>query len=230
MWDTARSEQLQQLYQVHLWLFDSQLPAPGQGLSGVLSQPQLEQCRGNWVHCSWQLATNAQQQVSNVQQAVLAAVGQLPSALWQQPLEAEQVTADGLFSVDIAATTTSGVKVATEVDGPSHFVQPGNRLKDGTMFRNKALAVWGYVVISTPYWEWNQLGSAEQKQQCLLAKLQPALQQQQQQQPALPRQPAVSQQLQQGPFCTCTASTGRAQAQTCQQEASHLKVLTIMAC
>jgi hypothetical protein len=42
---SAALEDLLQLYQVHLWLLDSCLPAPGQGLSGVLSQ-QLEQCRG----------------------------------------------------------------------------------------------------------------------------------------------------------------------------------------
>jgi hypothetical protein len=81
-----------------------------------------------------------------------------------------------LFSVDIAATTTSGVKVAIEVDGSSHFMQPDNSLEGGTMFRNRALAVRGYVVISIPYWEWRQLRGADQKQQYLLAKLQPALQ------------------------------------------------------
>jgi hypothetical protein len=172
LWRTGITEALQQLYQVHLWLLDSQLPAPGQGLSGVLSQQQLEQCRASWLQ---QVAANAQQQVSNMHGAVLVAVQQLPAATWQQPPAAEQVTADGSYSVDIAATTASGVKVAIEVDGPSHFIQPGNSLGGTTMFRNRALAARGYVVISIPYWEWDALRGAEQKQQYLLAKLQPAL-------------------------------------------------------
>jgi hypothetical protein len=173
LWDTAITESLQQLYQVHLWLLDSQLPAPGQGLSGVLSQQQLEQCRASWAQAQ---AVRRQEKSSGLQMAVLDAVRQLPSALWQQPPAAEQVTADGVFSVDIATTTASGVKVAIEVDGPTHFIKPGNRLEGGTMFRNRALAVRGYVVISIPYWEWGQLRGAKQKQQYLLAKLQPALQ------------------------------------------------------
>jgi hypothetical protein len=168
LWDTARSEELQQLYQMHLWLLDIQLPAPGQGLSGVLSQQQLEQCRESRVQ---QLAANAQQQVTHMQGAVLAVVQQLPAATWKLQPESEGVTADGLFSVDIAATTASGVKVAIEVDGPTHFVQPERTIDGGTVFRNRALAARGYVVVSIPYWEWDALQGAEQKQQYLLAKL-----------------------------------------------------------
>ena len=48
VWSTAVDAHLQELYQVHLWLLDSQLPAASQGLSGVLSQQQLEQCRASW--------------------------------------------------------------------------------------------------------------------------------------------------------------------------------------
>jgi hypothetical protein len=35
------------LYQVHLWLLDNQLPKPIPGLMGVLTQQQLEQCRAS---------------------------------------------------------------------------------------------------------------------------------------------------------------------------------------
>jgi hypothetical protein len=89
LWHTATAGSLHQLYQVHLWLLDSQLPAPSQGLSGVLSQQQVEQCRASWLQ---QLAANAQQQLSNMQKAVLVAVQQLPAATWQQQPEAEQVS------------------------------------------------------------------------------------------------------------------------------------------
>jgi hypothetical protein len=178
LWHTGVAESLLQLYQVHLWLLDSQLPAPGQGLSGVLSQQQLEQCRASWLQ---QLAANAQQQVSATHGTVLVAVQQLPSGTWQRQPESEGVTADGLFSVDIAATTATGVKVAIEVDGPSHFIQPLRTVGGPTLCRNRTLAARGYVVVSIPYWEWETLRGVEPKQQYLLAKLQPALQQQQQQ-------------------------------------------------
>jgi hypothetical protein len=62
--------------------------------------------------------------------------------------------------------------VAIEADGPSHFIQPGNTLEGGTLFRNRALAARGYVVLSIPWWEWRQLQGADSKQQYLLAKLQ----------------------------------------------------------
>jgi hypothetical protein len=139
----------------------------------VLSQQQLEQCRASWLQ---QLAANAQRQVTDMQRAVLVAVQQLPAATWQQQPESEGVTEDGLFSIDIAATTTSGVKVAIEVDGPTHFIQPQQRSGGPTLCRNRALAARGYVVISIPYLDWDALRGAEQKQQYLLAKLQPALQ------------------------------------------------------
>jgi hypothetical protein len=215
LWHTATTESLQQLYQVHLWLLDSQLSAPGQGLSGVLSQQQVEQCRAGWLQVQ---AVGVRAKLSDLQLAVFDAVRQLPSALWQQPAAAEQFTADGLFSIDVAATTALGVKVAIEVDGPSHFMQPGISLEGGTMFRNRALAVRGYVVISIPYWEWNQLRGAEQKQQYLLAKLQLALQQQQ---PAPPRQPAVNHGQQQQQQQQQQRPTGPAPAQPAPAARKH---------
>jgi hypothetical protein len=163
-------ENERQLYQVHLWLLDSDLPAPGQGLSGVLSQQQLKQCRANWEQ---DLAAS---KTSDLQRGVFAAAQQLPPDLWQQPPALEQVTADGAFSIDIAATTAAGVRVAIEADGPTHFLQPGNTLEGATLYRNRALAVRGYAVLSIPYWEWDALRGADSKQQYLLAKLQAAAQ------------------------------------------------------
>ena len=48
LFSTASVEELHQLHQVHMWLQDCHLPAPGQGLLGVLTQQQLEQCRASW--------------------------------------------------------------------------------------------------------------------------------------------------------------------------------------
>jgi hypothetical protein len=126
-------EGLQQLYQVHLWLLDSQLPAPGQGLSGVLTQQQLQQCRACWEQ---QLTAAAKQQSSRLQQLVYAAVLQVPPDIRHQQPQSEQPTADKACLIDIAAVTASGVKVAIEVDGPLHFVQPSRSLSDATLYRN----------------------------------------------------------------------------------------------
>ena len=164
-------EHLQQLYQVHLWLRDRQLPAPDQGLSSALSQQQLRQCKASWEQL---LARTAQQPVTDLQRSVFAAVQQLPVGMWQKQPQLEQRTPDGAFRIDITATTAAGVQLAIEVDGPSHFIQPGNTLEGATQFRNRALAARGYVVVSIPYREWDALRGAEQKQQYLLAKLQPA--------------------------------------------------------
>jgi hypothetical protein len=42
-----------------------------------------------------------------------------------------------------------------------------------TLFRNRALAALGYVLVSIPYWEWDRLrGAAAKQQQYLLSKLQ----------------------------------------------------------
>jgi hypothetical protein len=175
VWGGVVDKDLQQLSQMHfLWLLDSGLPAPGQGLSGVLSQQQLEQCRGSWEQDL--AAETALSKTSDFQRGVFAAAQQLPADLWQEPPALEQVTADGVFSIDIAATTAAGVRVAIEADGPSHFIRPGNTLEGGTKCRNRALAARGYAVLSIPYWEWQQLRGADSKQQYLLAKLQAAAQ------------------------------------------------------
>jgi hypothetical protein len=149
-------EGLRQLYQVHfLWLLDIGLPAPGQGLSGVLSQQQVEQCRASWEQ---QLAAKtALSKTSDLQRGVFAAAQQLLPGLWQEPPAPEQVTADGALSIDIAATTAAGARVAIEADGPTHFIQPGDAVSGPTLFRNRALAARGYAVLSIPYWEWDAL-------------------------------------------------------------------------
>jgi hypothetical protein len=136
-------------------------------------------CHSSWssAGASWEqqlAAETAASKTSAFQREVFAAAQQLPPDLWQEPPALEQVTADGALSIDIAATTAAGVRVAIEADGPWHFIQPSNTPEGGTLFRNRALAARGYAVLSIPYWEWNALRGADSKQQYLLAKLQQA--------------------------------------------------------
>jgi hypothetical protein len=161
-WGSMAAEQLLQLYQVHLWLLDCQLPAAGQGLSGCVTEQQLQQCRQAWEQHFAQMTSGAA--ASNFQQSVFAALRQLPGSTWQQPPAMEQRSADGAYSIDIAAVTSAGVRLAVEVDGPSHFLlHPANALNGPTACRNRALAARGYRVVSVPYFEWGPLKSAEQR-------------------------------------------------------------------
>jgi hypothetical protein len=95
-----------QLYQVHLWLLDSKLPAPGQGLLGVLSQQQLQQCRDRWEQDLTQNTASAQ--ASDLHRSVFAGVQALPGDTWQGTPVLEQRSADGSLSIDIAAKLHQG--------------------------------------------------------------------------------------------------------------------------
>jgi hypothetical protein len=83
-----------------------------------------------------------------MQQQVFKALQQLPG--WQDPPQQEKLTDDDNFSIDITAVTAAGVKLAVEVDGPTHFVSPGNRVNGPTQYRNRALKARGYLMVSIP--------------------------------------------------------------------------------
>jgi hypothetical protein len=162
----------QQLWQVHTWLLDNDL-AGGQGLQGSLTQQQLQQCAAAWDE---QLRQVAKQRVSEYQRSVFAAVQRLPIT-WQQRPQMEQlsvgrdgVTPDGALLIDIAGRTADGVLVAVEADAPWHFRQPDQGLKGPTQYRDRALAVRGYTVVSVPYLEWRSLQGDHQRQQYLLQR------------------------------------------------------------
>jgi len=163
VWSAMQPEELRQLYQVHMWLIDSQVSG---GLSGVLTPQQLQQCRKEW-----ELRLAAIAKASMLQQQVFAALQQLPPGTFRQQPVMEQRTADGAFSIDIAVTTAAGSQVAIEVDGPSHFLRPDNTLDGRTQSRNKALAARGWSVVTVPYFEWNGLQPGQQQQAYLLDKL-----------------------------------------------------------
>jgi hypothetical protein len=116
-----------------------------------------------------QVAHRAAATPSLLQQEVFAAMGKLPG--WQFPPQQEVPTDDHNFSIDILAVTTAGVRLAVEVDGPSHFVSPGNRVNGPTRYRQRALKARGYIVISIPGWEWGQLKGHKQQQEYLVNKL-----------------------------------------------------------
>jgi hypothetical protein len=137
-----------QIYQTHVWLMDT--GAKADGLSGILMPQQLQECQDLWA---------AQQDASIVpsvlQQQVFTVLEGLPPGSWQQAPVLEQLTDEGIFSMDIHAITACGLKLAIEVDGPSHFLDPGNIVDGATKSRNRALAARGYEVVSIPYWEWD---------------------------------------------------------------------------
>jgi hypothetical protein len=160
---SAESDGLRQLYQVHLWLLDRKVAAAesakGPGLLQVLSPQQLEQCCRTW---QGRVADSAIQTPSSLQQQVFAIIQQLPG--WRVRPQQEVVTADGNFSINIAAETAAGVRLAVEVDGPVQFVRPGHSLDGHTQYRNRALAARGYTVVSIPWWEWNELKGRKARQ------------------------------------------------------------------
>jgi hypothetical protein len=158
MWSSIEAEDHQQLWQVHTWLLDFDL-AGGQGLHGSLTQQQLQQCRAAWDEQLWQ---TAKQRLSGFQRSVFAAVQRLPLT-WQQPRQMEQlsvgkdgVTPDGALLLDIFGKTADGVLVAVEADGPTHFRQPDGGLTGATQYRNRALAVCGYKLVTVPWWAWRR--------------------------------------------------------------------------
>jgi hypothetical protein len=108
---------------------------------------------------------------------VFAAVQRLPVP-WQQQPQMEQLsvgrdsaTTDGALLIDIAGRTADGVLVAVEADGPTHFRQPDGGLMGTTQYRNRALAVWGYRLVSVPALKWDRISKDEQAQDQYLMQL-----------------------------------------------------------
>jgi hypothetical protein len=171
-WDRNTAENLRQLWQVQTWLLDFQL-AGSRGQQGSLTQQQLQQCKATWHE---QMEAIRQQSASRFQTEVCSAVQRLPIA-WQQQPQMEQlsvgrdgVNPDGALLLDIAGRTAAGVLVAVEADGRTHFRQPDGGLTGPTQYRNRALAVRGYSLVSVPVWEWDELQGDEQRQQQYLMR------------------------------------------------------------
>jgi hypothetical protein len=173
IWSSIEVEGQQQMWQVHTWLLDFDLVV-GQGLQGSLTQQQLQQCRAAWDQ---EMRKTAKQQHTSFQRSVLAAVQRLPLT-WQQQPQMEQlsvgsdgVTPDGALLIDVAGRTADGMLVAVEADGPTHFRQPDGELKGRTRYRNRALAVRGYRLVSVPWMDWRKASKDEQCQDQYLLQL-----------------------------------------------------------
>jgi very-short-patch-repair endonuclease len=138
------------------------------GLSEVLEPQQLEECRSSWLRQVQEVSTAAAR-ASKRQRVVYALLQELPLQ-WQQDPAVGETTEDGCFSIDIAAVTAKGTKLAIEVDGPGHYLRPGYWLDGPTKARDLALKARGYKVISIPYYEWRKLNT-EQQRRYLLSKV-----------------------------------------------------------
>ncbi|GLI71259.1 hypothetical protein VaNZ11_016365 [Volvox africanus] len=57
-------------------------------------------------------------------------------------------------------TTTQVIRIAVEVDGPSHFTANTRQPLSPTLYRRRCLEDRGWVVVSVPYWRWNQCRTA----------------------------------------------------------------------
>jgi hypothetical protein len=73
--------------------------------------------------------------------------------------ELEYITADGLFSIDLAIVDR---RIALEFDGPSHFHTDALEPRCHTRLRNRLLSAMGWQVVSIPFFEWDRLHQPEQ--------------------------------------------------------------------
>ena len=76
------------------------------------------------------------------------------------PHELEYITADGLFSIDLAVVDR---RVALELDGPSHFTRNTLEPLGHTRLRDRLLSAMGWHVVSIPFFEWDRLHQTEQR-------------------------------------------------------------------
>lgn len=137
------------------------------GLSEVLSAEHLQQCKDSLQQ---QLERDTElSRASLFQKDAYQTLLALPASAWQEPPVLEQRTADGNFSMDIAAVRAHGVRrLAIMAHGPSRVLQPimlpeqpasnvkaqlqpGPVLNGPTKSRNRAYAAREHVVISVPY-------------------------------------------------------------------------------
>ena len=74
--------------------------------------------------------------------------------------ELECITADGLFSIDLAIVDR---RIALEFDGPSHFTRNTLEPLGHTRLRDRLLSAMGWHVVSIPFFEWGRLHQTEQR-------------------------------------------------------------------
>lgn len=172
VWETVGRLERQNLLYVHTWLEQRHPWSDGRGLAGALTEQQLADCRTAWQIGRGHLGGPT---TSMLQQQIFDVLLQLPADTWEQqggPV-LEQLTEDGVFSIDIAATRADSVRLAIEVDGPRHFMLPDNDLNGPTRSRNMLLESKGFRVVSISYFDWHAL-PADQQLAYLLGRVQQA--------------------------------------------------------
>ncbi|KAL7527120.1 hypothetical protein ACHAXR_001814 [Thalassiosira sp. AJA248-18] len=131
--------QLGSLYQWHLWQKEEK---------GDTGLPQVFQKR------CYEAFVPDETTVSALQRDVVSVL----HFMGLQPKE-EQLTQKG-FSLD-ATVEVNGRQVGVEVDGPWHFI--GRKPTGSTILKRRQIAnVEGIMLVSVPYWEWNELGHGHQ--------------------------------------------------------------------
>lgn len=164
-WDSVSSEDLLQLYHVHLVLQDWRLDG-GAGLAGALSAGQLQQCKALWD--ARQRERPALRRRTAFEQQVFGCAERLQGL---RDCKQEGCTADGAFNVDVVAThDVSGKWLAIEADGPTHFLHPDKRPTGQTLARNRALAARGFVVVCVPWFDWWGMWEDEAAQAAYLSR------------------------------------------------------------
>ena len=90
----------------------------------------------------------------------------------------EQLTEDGLFSMDIGLQLPGGLKLALEVDGPQHFMANCRDEASGeTRLRRLLVEARGWKVVSLPVQQWREvvrLGGEQAGREHLMALLREA--------------------------------------------------------
>ena len=104
----------------------------------------MEECEAAWKRSALDST------VSALHRSVCASLDRL-----SVPHTIEQLTDDGLLSVDVALQAQDGKRVAVEVDGPSHFTINTRRRLGATVNRDLLLQHRGWLVLSLPYFELN---------------------------------------------------------------------------
>ena len=98
-------------------------------------------------------------------------------------VQAEAVDARSGYSIDCLVhgwEHHKDVKIAVEVDGPSHFITRGSdgqtkTANGATAMKRRHLGLLGYRVVSVPYWEWDALKGTQAQQSYMQQKLRAAV-------------------------------------------------------
>lgn len=157
----SATEEMRQLWQVHNWLRDCPRIRSGQGLIGVLTTEQLQQCKEAWGELADAGKSAA---VTNFQQSVFDIVTKMRID-WLHPPRMEQCSRDGVLIIDLTGRTVSGILLAIEADSPQHFRRPDGRPMGPTLYRNRALSARGYTLVSIPSTKWDDFAGDEHRQQ-----------------------------------------------------------------